>query len=387
MFTNCQVVEANRNQYTPGHYKNVIYAIDNDVTSDDRYLQPDLPLSETRRQIAQLSLYNAVLRHKENERRTEIVHSQFESDDDVPESECGTRFKVYRNTVGDVAYQPIYCHKCDECHQRKASQDRITVLANIRDRIEKNPELKLQYITVEPGKEQALKKRIQRDEDAGYFRAINEDDSLSFFVLAEEEKYGDVIEREMELWPDGSIHPTYDLDKVHDFKKSAKAAQDKGKRQTGGLFKKLAAPVDENSILVRIPAFVAENKEDQDKLVKIVEDNPPLTYAEDEKSYQQCHYNYGFMIDRLAQQANIPIRVSMLARTANPEKIDLYNENVSDNRSRRKLDTSGCPNKKHIETGGEVVYAPYLDIGQESLVNDDDLISAEYEQATMAGVE
>lgn len=237
---------------------------------------------------------------------------------------CGKYWFHRYNIFGVLTPYPIRCGKCDECLQWKASRTEKRVLRRLEMRKANNDDLVTSALSVPTIKVMALQKRLQRDETAQYYRAVNEAGDFDF-IIQSEKVYGEVVET-----------------LEYDFALGAKISKEKGKRQTGLLYsqksKKIAAEKVETYSL-NLTNIMAKKPSDSKRITIIGKSIKPNKYAYNEKEHQACIFGLTTRLTVALDEAGIGYRTEGLIRQARPIDRLKYNANVVE-----------CPNKSPIET-------------------------------------
>jgi hypothetical protein len=238
---------------------------------------------------------------------------------------CGKYWSGHFNAQGKWTAQPIRCGQCDECLQRKAARVEKRIKMRIETRKDDNDNLVVsQLFNVPTADVMALQKRIQRDETAQYYRAINEAGAFDF-IIQSEAVYGDVVE-------------TMD----YDFALAAKIAKDKGKRQTGLLYsqksKKIATEGEETYSL-NMTKITAKRASDSKRITVIAKSIKPNKYASSPDEHQTRIFELTTRLTGALNEAGIAYRTEGIIRQARERDRLKYNANVLE-----------CPNKSPIET-------------------------------------
>jgi hypothetical protein len=236
---------------------------------------------------------------------------------------CGTIWTALYNSNGDWAPRLIRCGHCDECLQWKATQTEKRVLRRLEMREALNDSLVTSTLSVPTIKVLALQKRIQRDETAQYYRALNEAGDYDF-IIQSEKVYGEVVET-----------------LEYDFALAAKISKEKGKRQTGLLYSiksKKVATDSKDAYSLNLTRITAEKPGDSKRITIIAKTIKPNKYAFDQKEHQARIFALTSRLTSALDEAGIGYKTEGIIRQASPINRLKYNANVIE-----------CPNKSPIE--------------------------------------
>ena len=264
-------------------------------------------------------LYNKNDNDTNGQVRLDKVHQNESAEDE----NCGQHWTNNWNTDAKFAARLVRCGKCDECKQWKATQTQKRVLRRLEIRKDGNDGLVISSVLGVPEiKVMALQKRIQRDETAQYYRAINEAGDFDFIVQSEK-VYGEVVET-----------------LEYDFALAAQTSKEAGKRQTGLLYslksKKVTAKKD--TYPFSLTRITAEKPGDSKRITIIAKTMKPDKHVYNKKDHQAGIFALTTRLTVALDEAGIGYRTEGFSVRAGPINRDRYNSKVE------------CPNQSPIET-------------------------------------
>lgn len=228
--------------------------------------------------------------------------------------DCGKHFYHIGTDKGKSITQPILCGVCEDCVGRRGDKIEKRILMRIETRKDDNDNLIVsQLLNVPTAEVMALQKRIQRDETAQYYRAINEAGGFDF-IIQSETVHGDVVE-------------TVD----YDFALAAKVAKAKGKYTTGSLSarktKKTATETDEN-YSISLTKIITNNPDESKRASIILKSIKPTEIAYDAETHQKSIFAWTNARIKALEAAGIAYHTSGLIKSSNERRRGAYNSEI-----------------------------------------------------------